>query len=90
MRREIHLNAFDMNCVGHIQQGLWTHPRDRTAEYNRLPYWLDLAKALERGLMAPLPRASWIFPAMSPNGRSSATVHSPRAVVRIARNSRPT
>ena len=29
--------------------GLWTHPRDRTADYNRLPYWLDLARTLERG-----------------------------------------
>ena len=29
--------------------GLWTHPRDRTADYNRLPYWIDLAKTLERG-----------------------------------------
>jgi len=28
---------------------LWTHPRDRTAEYNRLPYWIDLARTLERG-----------------------------------------
>ena len=29
MPRQIRINAFDMNCVGHIQQGLWTHPRDR-------------------------------------------------------------
>src|SRR5438034_604488 len=38
-----------MNCVAHQSPGLWTHPRDRTAEYNRLPYWIDLAKTLERG-----------------------------------------
>jgi long-chain alkane monooxygenase len=49
MTKEIRLNAFAMNCVAHQSPGLWTHPRDRTAEYNRLPYWLDLAKALERG-----------------------------------------
>src|SRR6201998_4671450 len=49
MSKEIRLNAFAMNCVAHQSPGLWTHPRDRTAEYNRLPYWLDLAKALERG-----------------------------------------
>jgi len=49
MPKEIRLNAFAMNCVAHQSPGLWTHPRDRTAEYNRLPYWLDLAKALERG-----------------------------------------
>ena len=49
MTKEIRLNAFAMNCVAHQSPGLWTHPRDRTAEYNRLPYWLDLARALERG-----------------------------------------
>ena len=49
MKKQIRLNAFAMNCVAHQSPGLWTHPRDRTAEYNRLPYWLDLAKALERG-----------------------------------------
>src|SRR3984957_16495825 len=49
MKKEIRLNAFAMNCVAHQSPGLWTHPRDRTAEYNRLPYWLDLAKTLERG-----------------------------------------
>src|SRR6201992_3669785 len=49
MKKEIRLNAFAMNCVVHQSPGLWTHPRDRTAEYNRLPYWLDLARALGRG-----------------------------------------
>src|ERR1700744_5655765 len=49
MTKEIRLNAFAMNCVAHQSPGLWTHPRDRTAEYNRLPYWLDLARTLERG-----------------------------------------
>src|SRR5271170_4191558 len=49
MKKEIRLNAFAMNCVTHQSPGLWTHPRDRTADYHRLPYWLDLAKTLERG-----------------------------------------
>src|ERR1700687_4316746 len=49
MNKQIRLNAFAMNCVAHQSPGLWTHPRDRTASYNRLPYWIDLAKALERG-----------------------------------------
>jgi alkanesulfonate monooxygenase len=47
--REIRLNAFVMNCVAHQSPGLWTHPRDRSSDYNRLPYWLDLARILERG-----------------------------------------
>src|SRR4051812_35150713 len=49
MTKQIRLNAFAMNCVAHESPGLWTHPRDRTAEYNRLPYWTDLARTLERG-----------------------------------------
>jgi FMN-dependent oxidoreductase (nitrilotriacetate monooxygenase family) len=49
MAREIRLNAFAMNCVGHMSPGLWTHPRDRSSDYNRLPHWLDLARTLERG-----------------------------------------
>ena len=47
--RQILLNAFDMNCVGHIQHGLWTHPRDRSTEYNTIGYWQDLARLAERG-----------------------------------------
>ncbi|HZC16930.1 MAG TPA: LLM class flavin-dependent oxidoreductase [Caulobacteraceae bacterium] len=50
MPREIRLNAFDMNSVGHIQQGLWTHPRDRSACYLDLGYWTDYARKLEAGL----------------------------------------
>src|SRR5256885_9580080 len=32
-KRHIHVNAFNMNCVGHIHHGLWTHPRDRSEEH---------------------------------------------------------
>jgi len=49
MKKQIRLMACAMNCDAHQSPGLWTHPRDRTAEYNRLPYWIDLAKTLERG-----------------------------------------
>ena len=49
MPKEIRLNAFDMNCVGHQSPGLWTHPRDRADRYNTLDYWVELAKLLERG-----------------------------------------
>ncbi len=48
--KHIILNAFDMNCVGHINHGLWTHPRDESYRFNELNYWADLAKTLERGL----------------------------------------
>ncbi|MDD2089366.1 LLM class flavin-dependent oxidoreductase [Pseudomonas guariconensis] len=50
MAREILLNAFNMNCVGHINHGLWTHPRDTSTQYKTLAYWTDLARLLERGL----------------------------------------
>ncbi|WP_457580039.1 LLM class flavin-dependent oxidoreductase [Ensifer canadensis] len=49
MSREIRLNAFDMNCVGHQSPGLWTHPRDQSWRYKDLDYWVHLAKTLERG-----------------------------------------
>lgn len=49
MQKEIRFNAFEMNCVVHQSPGLWRHPRDRSLDYNRLPYWIELAKLLERG-----------------------------------------
>src|SRR5262249_31261613 len=49
MPKQIRLNAFDMNCVGHQSPGLWTHPRDRADRYNTLGYWVELAKLLEHG-----------------------------------------
>lgn len=49
MTREIRLNAFDMNCVGHQSPGLWRHPRDKSWTYKDLDYWVHLAKTLERG-----------------------------------------
>ena len=48
--KKILLNAFDMNSVGHINHGLWTHPRDESHRFNELSYWTDLAKTLEKGL----------------------------------------
>ncbi len=49
MRKQIRLNAFDMNCVVHQSPGLWTHPRDQADRYNTFGYWVELAKLLERG-----------------------------------------
>ena len=43
-KKQILLNAFDMNSVGHINHGLWTHPRDESHRFNELNYWTDLAK----------------------------------------------
>ncbi|MFT4306538.1 MAG: LLM class flavin-dependent oxidoreductase [Microbacterium sp.] len=49
MAQRIILNAFEMSCVTHQAPGLWRHPDNRADEYNRLEYWVELAKLLERG-----------------------------------------
>ncbi|MFC3059132.1 LLM class flavin-dependent oxidoreductase [Paenirhodobacter populi] len=48
--KQILVNAFNMNSVGHINHGTWTHPRDTSTDYRKLDYWTSLAKTLERGL----------------------------------------
>ncbi|MFY2735649.1 LLM class flavin-dependent oxidoreductase [Pseudocitrobacter faecalis] len=50
MKKQIRLNAFEMNCVGHQASGLWRHPRDRAWQYKDLAYWTELARLLEKGL----------------------------------------
>ena len=50
MTRQIHFNAFDMNCVGHQSPGLWAHPKDKSWKYKDLDYWQDVARTLERGI----------------------------------------
>jgi FMN-dependent oxidoreductase (nitrilotriacetate monooxygenase family) len=49
MTKQLRINAFDMNCPGHLSPGLWRHPRDRSSTYKDLGYWTDLAQILERG-----------------------------------------
>jgi FMN-dependent oxidoreductase (nitrilotriacetate monooxygenase family) len=49
-KKKILLNAFNMNCIGHINHGLWTHPQDTSTQYNTIEYWTGLAQLLERGL----------------------------------------
>ncbi|MCC6537637.1 MAG: LLM class flavin-dependent oxidoreductase [Bryobacterales bacterium] len=49
MKKQIRLNAVDMNCAGGTP-GLWLHPQDRTIDYHTLEYWTELARLLERGL----------------------------------------
>jgi len=50
MTRQIHFNAFDMNCVGHQSPGLWAHPKDQSWKYKDLDYWQNLARTLEKGV----------------------------------------
>ena len=38
-----------MNCVNHIQQGMWTREATRQIEFGSLDPWLELAKVAEKG-----------------------------------------
>ncbi len=49
MAKKIHLNAFEMNCVGHIAHGLWRYPGNNRHRYTDIRYWTELAKLLEKG-----------------------------------------
>ena len=49
MPRRMLLNAFSMNCVSHIQQGLWIRDDTRQLEYTQLDPWVELAQILEKG-----------------------------------------
>lgn len=49
MTRQIRLNGFIGFSPVHLSPGLWAHPRSRSADYNTLDYWVELAKILERG-----------------------------------------
>ncbi|VVM76915.1 Dimethyl-sulfide monooxygenase [Pseudomonas fluorescens] len=54
MPRPIRFNAFSMNAASHQSPGLWRHPRNTSVAFNRLDYWTDLARLLERGLFDAL------------------------------------
>ncbi|MCC3371476.1 LLM class flavin-dependent oxidoreductase [Cohnella sp. REN36] len=49
MPKKIHLNAFEMNGVGHIAHGLWRHPGNQRHRYTDIRYWTELAQLLEAG-----------------------------------------
>ena len=49
MSRRMLMNAFSMNCVSHLQQGLWVRDDTAQLEYTQLEPWVELAQTLERG-----------------------------------------
>lgn len=49
MSKEIRINAFVTFAPSHLSPGLWTHPRDRSLDYNTLGYWTGLARLAEQG-----------------------------------------
>lgn len=46
-KKQLLLNAFVMTSPGHLSPGLWRHPRNQTADYNKLRFWTDLARRLD-------------------------------------------
>lgn len=49
MPKQIHLNAFEMNTIGHLSHGLWRHPSSTRHHYTDAQYWIELAHLLEKG-----------------------------------------
>ncbi|NQX26634.1 NtaA/DmoA family FMN-dependent monooxygenase [Microbacteriaceae bacterium VKM Ac-2854] len=49
MPKQLILNLFEMNCVGHITHGLWRLPGNNRTRYTQLSYWLELARLAESG-----------------------------------------
>jgi FMN-dependent oxidoreductase (nitrilotriacetate monooxygenase family) len=47
--KKLHVNLFEMNCVGHISHGLWVHPDNNRHRFNDIEFWLELAQLLEYG-----------------------------------------
>ncbi|KAJ5217422.1 hypothetical protein N7468_010430 [Penicillium chermesinum] len=46
-KKQIILNAFVMNTPGHLAPGQWRHPRNKTENYKKLSFWVDLARLLD-------------------------------------------
>ena len=47
--KKLHVNLFEMNCVGHISHGLWVHPDNNRHRFNDIEFWMELAQLLEYG-----------------------------------------
>lgn len=41
------LSAFVMATPGHLSSGQWKHPRNGTANYHKLSFWISLAQTLD-------------------------------------------
>lgn len=50
MSKQIRVNGFEMATPGHINHGLWRLPGNRRVDYNKLDYWIELARVAEKGL----------------------------------------
>jgi long-chain alkane monooxygenase len=51
MPKQLHVNVFDMNCVGHITHGMWVHERNNRHRFNDIEFWTELAQIAEHGML---------------------------------------
>ncbi|KAI4209350.1 MAG: hypothetical protein LQ351_007713 [Letrouitia transgressa] len=49
VKKSLIINAFVEMCSGHQSPGLWRHPDDRSARFNDVDHWTNLAQILEKG-----------------------------------------
>ncbi len=49
MKKQLHVNLFEMNCVSHIIHGMWLHPDNNRHRFNDLDFWTELAELAEYG-----------------------------------------
>jgi long-chain alkane monooxygenase len=49
LRKQLHVNLFEMNCVSHIVHGMWVHPENHRHRFNDIEFWTELAQLLEYG-----------------------------------------
>lgn len=48
VKKQMILNAFVMNAPGHLAPGQWRHPQNKTTQYKKLSFWVELAQLLDK------------------------------------------
>jgi long-chain alkane monooxygenase len=49
VKKQLHVNLFEMNCVSHIIHGMWVHPDNNRHRFNDIEFWTELAQLAEYG-----------------------------------------
>ena len=73
MVKQISVNAFYANTPGQNWIGLWSHPKSKATQYNKLDYWIEIAQLAERGLFDSIFFAdtSGVFDVFKGNARAA-------------------
>lgn len=51
MGRQLHVFLFEAATINQFYYGVWAQPGDRRVQFDRPPFWKDLARLAERGLL---------------------------------------